>query len=75
MNQKKLLILGATGGTGQQVLIQALEAGDQSQACMLNGNPGWAWDASLDKVGRLERHPSAEGTDDSVLAPYCVGEH
>lgn len=29
MSQKKLLILGATGGTGQQLLTQALEAGHQ----------------------------------------------
>ncbi len=27
MSQKKLLILGATGGTGQQLLTQALAAG------------------------------------------------
>ena len=29
MSQKKLLILGATGGTGQQLLAQALEAGHE----------------------------------------------
>lgn len=32
MDQKKLLILGATGGTGQQLLTQALEAGHQVTA-------------------------------------------
>jgi putative NADH-flavin reductase len=32
MNYKKLVILGATGGTGQQLLTQALEAGHQVTA-------------------------------------------